>query len=91
MVNESEVFIIKQLECVVDILVNVFVIIAIKCSQCVMDMMMNGFVTVSITMNVSRRQPLHKLLVHANNVAMLRRQQMHRSHSHLLPSHPCIC
>ena len=53
-------------------------------------MMVNGFIMVSITMNMSRRQPLFKKPLEANNVAILRWQPMDRSHSHLPPPHPCI-
>ena len=89
MVNVSCMFIIKHHECIMNMLVSVSVITAMKCSQNVMDMMVNGFIMVSINMNMPKRQPLQGRPVEANNVAISRRQTMHRSHSHLPLSHSC--
>ena len=82
MVNVSGIVISKHHECMMDMLVTVFVILAVKCSQYVMDVMMNGFIMVSITTHMSR--PLE-----ANYVAISRWQRMHRSHSHPPPPHTC--
>ena len=89
MMNVTSIFIIKHHECTMNLLLNVSVMIAIKCFQYVINMIVNGLIMVSITINMWKRQPLHKNPLGANNVAISRRQPMHRSHSHLPPPHPC--